>query len=499
MHTKLELYRKVTPLAHLGIWERNLLTGSIYWNKVIREIYEVGPDFNPTLDQSIQFYVDRPGIIQLMNDGIKTGNAQVKDVRLKSAKGNLKWVRFRLCAEFNSDGSCAIIYGTLEDITTQVSVLQKLSDREEQFHHAFEYAPIGMALVSTEGDWLRVNGTLCKMLGYVKEEFLRLTFQDITHPEDLNTDLEHMYQLLAGKIGAYTMNKRYFHKEGYIIWVSLSVTLVVGQAGQPLYFVSQIKDITEQKKYEEILQAEVTERKRIESELIKTLEIVNGQNDRLLNFAHIVSHNLRSHIGNIQMIVNMVGEEQDPEEKKNLLDMLNVNSANLQETLVHLNDVVDVQVAGKQHLKLLNLSQEVNKTVKTLAGSLKQLKAEIDIDVDPTIELEFNPAYLESILLNLLTNGIKYRSFERKLTLRVQGMRKEKTAILQVSDNGIGIDMKMHGSKLFGMYKTFHGNEDAKGIGLFLVKNQVEAMGGRITATSVPKEGTTFTITLNLQ
>jgi signal transduction histidine kinase len=186
--------------------------------------------------------------------------------------------------------------------------------------------------------------------------------------------------------------------------------------------------------------------------------------------------------------------EEDTAEKDSLIGMLGINAVNLQDTLVHLNEVVDVHASGKQRLKILNLAKEIEKTTGVLSGSLKAAAAKLSIEVSPEIEFEFDPAYLESILLNLLTNAIKYRNPEKLLEININANKLKDQIILRFKDNGMGIDMVQNGNKLFGMYKTFHGNDDARGIGLFLVKNQVEAMGGNITAESIPGNGTTFII-----
>ncbi|WCT13371.1 sensor histidine kinase [Mucilaginibacter jinjuensis] len=483
MDRNLILYEKVIPLAHLGIWERNLVTGEIYWNQVAREIYETGDDFHPTLDQTFSFYTDQDALKSLFDKAIASEEPERGEFRLCTAKGNLKWIKLRLQAG-HRDGE-RIVYGTIKDISNQRNILDTLAEREEQFHHAFEYAPIGMALVATDGKWIRVNKNLCEMLGYKKEHFMQKTFQDITHPDDLDLDLHQMHALLDGKTPSYSMEKRYYHANGSIIWALLSVTLVRDKENAPLYFVSQIKDITE--------------RKKMEIERDNALKIINAQNSRLLNFAHIISHNLRSHAGNIKMLTDMIAEENDHAERENLISLLGINSVNLMETLEHLNDAVDIR-SGKNHeLKTLNLLREIKKIRNVLTVSLHQINAELIIDVDPEIEISVDQAYLESILLNLLTNCIKYRKTDIPLSIRISANAEKNKAVLEITDNGIGIDLSVYGDKLFGMYNTFHGNEDAHGIGLFLVKNQVESMGGTIGVRSSPGNGATFIVIFPIQ
>jgi diguanylate cyclase (GGDEF)-like protein/PAS domain S-box-containing protein len=140
--------------------------------------------------------------------------------------------------------------GIGSDITDRVRRDNALLDSEARFRNAFGSAAIGMAIVSLEGRWLQVNPPLCGMLGYSEAEFMERTFQDITHPEDLETDLDYVKQVLRGDMRSYQMEKRYFHKDGHVVWVLLSVSLVRGIDDTPLHFIAQIQDITARKETE---------------------------------------------------------------------------------------------------------------------------------------------------------------------------------------------------------------------------------------------------------
>lgn len=139
----------------------------------------------------------------------------------------------------------------LRDITERKQAEEALEKSEERFRRAFDNAPIGMALVSPEGRWLKVNRVLCEMVGYPEPELLQIDFQHITHPDDLQKDLGFVRQVLAREIPSFQMEKRYFHKNGTQVSVMLSVSLVCNRAGEPLYFVSQIENVTERKQREE--------------------------------------------------------------------------------------------------------------------------------------------------------------------------------------------------------------------------------------------------------
>ncbi|MEG4044905.1 PAS domain S-box protein [Microcoleus sp. Pol17_C1] len=142
----------------------------------------------------------------------------------------------------------------MRDISDRKQIEMALRNSEEQFRHAFEDASIGMAIVSLDGHWVKVNPALCQILGYSSEELLALTFQDITHPDDLDADLSYANQLLAGTISTYQLEKRYFHKQGHIIWILLDGSLVQDGQGNPLHFIAQIQDITARKEAQKTLE-----------------------------------------------------------------------------------------------------------------------------------------------------------------------------------------------------------------------------------------------------
>jgi PAS domain S-box-containing protein len=140
-----------------------------------------------------------------------------------------------------------------KQIVERKRAVEALRESEERFRGAFDFAAVGMALVDPDGRWLQVNRSLCELVGYSEEELLNTNFQSITHPEDLKTDLTYMRQVLSGEIPQYQMETRFFHKFGHIVWILLSVSLVRDAQGVPLYFISQIQDITQRRQTEQQL------------------------------------------------------------------------------------------------------------------------------------------------------------------------------------------------------------------------------------------------------
>ena len=150
----------------------------------------------------------------------------------------------------DQEGKLVAIVGVSRDVTERKRAEKALKESEQRFASSFRDAAIGMALVGLDGRWLQVNPAMCKMLGYPEEGLLGKTFQDVTHPDDLNADLEHMRRTLVGEIDTYGMEKRYVHREGRVVWGLLSASLVRDDEGEPLYFIAQIQDITGRRRAE---------------------------------------------------------------------------------------------------------------------------------------------------------------------------------------------------------------------------------------------------------
>ena len=195
---------------------------------------------------------------------VRTGLPFDAEYRLRRVDGVYRWHIDRGHAQHGAAGEIVRWVGTCTDIHDQRETRALLEDlvarrttdlaaSEEQFRHAFEHAGIGMALVGLDGSWLRVNRALYGIIGYREKELLDKTFQEITHPDDLDADMDHVQELLEGRSNSYQMSKRYLHKDGHIVWVRLTASLVRDEKGKPRHFVSQIEDITARVRTEEAL------------------------------------------------------------------------------------------------------------------------------------------------------------------------------------------------------------------------------------------------------
>jgi len=356
---------------------------------------------------------------------------------------------------------------------------RKIFNTETEFKAIFDQAPVGIVRVDSKtGNFIDVNKEYCKIVGYSEEELKKINFEKITYPDDIEEDLKYMELLKNEKIDEFSMEKRYIHKNGKIVWVNLLVSNILKVGNNPGYIIGIIEDITE--------------KKRTEEELKQSFELVSDQNKRLLNFSYIVSHNLRSHTSNIEMISTFLETANTQEERDEMIDLLKKVSHSLNETIYNLNEVVSIRNNINLSVEKINIHDYIEKTKTILADQIHKKHAIIHNKVSPSIEIDYNVAYFESIIYNFVSNAIRYSHPDREPEITLSFDEKEKS--LKISDNGIGIDLEKNGDKLFGMYKTFNNNPDSKGIGLFITKNQIDAMGGRIETESKLNKGTTFTI-----
>lgn len=234
-----------------------------------------------------------------------------------------------------------------------------------------------------------------------------------------------------------------------------------------------------------------------ELELQQTIKQYSEQNNRLLNFSHIVSHNLKTHSANIKMLLDMIDTEDNDLTKEEYINHLRTVSNDFNETITHVSQIVNIQNNINIIKEPLDINHYIEKTRKITNNYNIEQKAIIINNVPKGSIIHFNSAYLESILLNFSTNSIKYAHPDRFPIITFDFFIVNEKKVLTVTDNGLGIDLERHGNLLFGMYKTFHKHKDANGIGLYITKNQIESMNGQISVESKPGTGTTFKVTFN--
>jgi len=367
-----------------------------------------------------------------------------------------------------------------------LSISDQVQESEEKFRKTFYNSSIGIALVSPVGNWIDVNDAVCIMLGYSREELKALTFQDITHMEDLGADLELLGQTLQGGISSYNLEKRYIHKNGKIVHALLSVSLVRSTQGEPKFFISQLINMTETKELFLALERKNLLLEATSSDLEKKI-------DQLEEFNRIVAHNLRGSIGNVVSLVALLKDGGVDVDTKEVTGLLDDSSRAVLENLQNLMKVLEVRANHGVQFEELNFQKSLQSVLSILSGIIRNKRAKISYEFEvPTVL--YPKVYLESIFYNLLDNALKYTKPDLEPKIVIRTYKENDKTVLSVQDNGLGINLKIYEDQIFKYKKIFHRGFESNGVGLFMTKNQIETFGGSIDVQSKVNEGSTFMV-----
>jgi len=379
---------------------------------------------------------------------------------------------------------------SFNEITTRKESEEALRLSEEKFSSAFEHATTGMALVSLVGRWLKVNQAVCDSLGYTAEELSAKTFQDITHPEDLESDLANVRKLIDGEINFYKMEKRYFHKEGRLVWALLGVSLLRDKQGTPLYFLSQIEDITAIK--------QAMARQEELREKAQAAERAKGE------FLANMSHEIRTPMNGVIGMTGLLLDTELDAEQRSVAETIRASGESL---LSLINDILDFSKieAGKLAFEEVDfdLQKVVEDTLEMMAGQAQAKGLELAGGVDPEVvtRLRGDPRRVQQILTNLISNAIKFTKTGDVSVRIVTELETDDYACLrfEIKDTGIGITREAK-ARLFQPFvqadnstaRVFGGT----GLGLAICKRLAESMNGDIGVESHPGKGSRFWVTM---
>jgi len=482
-----ERYDIVSKATSDTIWDWKIQQDSMTWNKGIENVFgykqnQVGKSSEWWFDNihpedSIKMSIKLYSFIEQ-----KTEKWQ-DQYRFKCADGSYKYVLDRGFILKDENGKSVRMIGAIQDITKQKEEEQRLKLLETVITHTKD------SVIITEPDLydgsipkiVYVNPTFSVMSGYDSGEIIGKSLNIFKGPNSDNQEYEKLINAISKKEEcqvetiSYTKSKQEY-------WVNFSMLPVYNSDGELSHWVSIQRDISEEKKQE-------VEKEQLIRELTQN-------NKDLQQFSYITSHNLRAPLSNLTGLLNLIEDIPiENEELKEILDGFNKSTHLLNDTI---NDLVKVIIIKdnpsieKEDLLLKDIFEDVFSQLDFLIGLHKPI---IKFNFEEVSFLNTNKSYLESILLNLLTNAIKYKSESRKLKINITAHQHGDNVLLIFKDNGIGIDLDRNRDKIFGLYQRFHDYPDSKGLGLYLVKSQVETMGGTISIESKVDVGTSFTLT----
>jgi PAS domain S-box-containing protein len=381
------------------------------------------------------------------------------------ADGQKVWSQWAIHPWLDADGAVGGIILFTEDITARKQSEAALRTTEAMNRAAMDKAPIGKALVRPDGRFMKVNPALCLLLGYSENDLLATDFQAITHPDDLAADLAHLRDLLDGRTVSYQMEKRYFHRDGRVVWVQLSVSLVRRADGAVDFLVAQIQDITERKNIE-----------RMKDEFIA-----------------VVGHELRAPLSAIRDSLGEIAAARDatmPDSLQHVFDNAHRNCERLGSLV---EEILDLEkIAGGQ--MRFDFKDEQIATITRHVVSVNEAYSRISLaEIDPGWTVYVDTARYGQALSSLLSNAAKFSPAGSRIEVGAE-LRGDWVRVF-VRDQGEGIPDEFR-SRIFGKFSQADPlaarQKGGAGLGLYVTRQLVEQMRGSIGFASVPGAGTTF-------
>ena len=364
--------------------------------------------------------------------------------------------------------------------------MEKLAGYQYAFDNSFL-----MATTDQKGVITHINDTFCKVTKYSSDELIGKNYNVLIsniQPKPVTRIRETIAQF-----GKWRGEIKIVAKDGSISWLDTNIFQFENQIDKSYSYSIVCSDITFKK--ESYDQLKIAYLKAIEDARI--LELKNTQ---LIDLCSILSHNLRAPLINISMLVDYAEQSQDEIERNEVLAKVKPVVNYLMDDL---NELVEsIQVSQDIDIKVdkIVLKDALEKVLQRFGAQIDQFKADIQYNFEQAPVIYFPQNYIDSILSNLISNALKYKSPDRNPVIKIETINKENNRIvLAVNDNGLGINLDIHKDNVFKIRKTFHKHPDARGFGLYMTKNQVEAMNGKIWIESKPGEGSTFFIEFKSQ
>tara|TARA_B100000614_G_scaffold258752_1_gene281795 strand:+ start:59648 stop:61228 length:1581 start_codon:yes stop_codon:yes gene_type:complete len=357
-----------------------------------------------------------------------------------------------------------------------IQALKKAKTERDLLENLFRYSRIGKCHVALDGRFIKANPRLYEILGYDESELMNMTFQDITYKDDLNTDLYLVQQTIDNKIDNYTLEKRYIHKNGHIVWVEITVSMIRDRQGKNLHFIVEVIDITDQKQSDQDMLD-------IKSDILQS-------NQELESFAYAISHDLKAPLRGIdnlsQWIAEDIGTAIDPD-IAHKLGLLRERTGRMQKLI---DGLLEYSRIGRQDTEVEEF--DTQEAIQNVIGMIGR-NAEFNVKNMPVIY--GNQTRFTQVISNLVDNAIKYNDSEVP-SIKIGCSDNEKFYEFYVKDNGKGIDKKFH-DKIFDMFSKLTPKDDGEGVGvgLALVKRIVTQLGGNVRVSSQIGKGSTFYFT----
>ncbi|RKZ00257.1 MAG: hypothetical protein DRQ13_00800 [Ignavibacteriae bacterium] len=487
-------YEIAVHAGKIGVWEFWLNEKKYFSDKNLKALYGFNEDeLTDSLDDwsALVYEEDRDEMEEEFQKFLESNESEfLLEHRIYKKDGSIGWVIDRgVLFQPDSEKPLRLI-GTTTDITEFKHAELALIKSEERFRNVFESSGIGMALLSLDSNFTKVNKTFCEMLGYSYNELLEMNMRDITHPGDMDKSMNIKYEMLNGKSsGSRNVEKRYLHKSGGTIWAIVTISLVKDSNTKPNYFIVQIQNITQRKKAEEQLACYAEE-----------LKITNQSKDK---FFSIISHDLRSPFNALLGITEYLTQyykDMNPDEVKDSVNNIYRSSKKLYSLIINLLEWSRLHTGRMEVEKIsLNLKEAGKEAVNLFNENASAKKIDLINKISEDINVSADKYMIDTVLRNLIANSIKFTKPDGHIILSAKKVGN--MTEVSVEDNGIGIS-KENQKKIFRIDTQYHidgtANEKGTGLGLILCKEFVEKNNGTIRIESKENEGSKFIFTVPL-
>ncbi len=464
-------------------WTKNKISGKESWSKDMFKIIGASSHNLFSFHQFISEYVhenDQYVLIENLENYIENKTAFKTDIRVRKKNKDYYWLTCKSLIEINDTITPKEHLIVFVDINKEKKYKIRYEENKFFYQESAEMTRTGGWFIDFEHKktyWDRGTRNILGISKSIKPS-IKIGLSFFSKEYKYNT-LKHLLDCSRNGF-PFHMETKLNTKRGHSIWAII--------IGKPIY--NEAKVIIGMRG---VLQ-DIYELKMKELSIKKSMDIISSQNTRLYNFAHIVSHNLRSHSSNLDLIIELIKDTGNEDEKEELFGTLIKVSESLNKTIEHLNEVAAIHTFINRKVESIRFNDTLQLVTSSINQIINQENALIESDFSEVEDLEYVPAYLESIFLNLITNAIKYKHPKRSPHIYIKTYKQQDKKYMIVKDNGSGIDLESFGSKVFSMYGTFHQQEEAVGIGLFMTKNQIESLNGTIDIESEVGVGTVFTI-----
>lgn len=425
---------------------------------------------------------DRAKAIELLK---KKGEFNDYEVSFRSKAGDEVFVSLNARLIYGADGLPSHLDGSFRNITEHQLAEEKLKKSEEKHRALIENISDTIILINDKVEVIYQSPSFGRSAGFKPTELEGKTILDFMHPGDLQTSKADLQKAKNAPGIPQAVQYRIIHKQGHNIWIEGTITNLLHNDSVNAYIVIY-RDITERKAAEQ-------ERASMTSDIIQ-------RNKDLEQFAYIISHNLRAPVANVIGITDLLHlPGLSNAEKEEMMEALSLNVNKLDSVIKDLNHILQVKREVSEKKGVVQLSKLLKDVENSILNMITQENVSIKSDFSAIDHFTTLKSYLYSVFFNLISNSIKYKRQDVNPEIEIISQLSGNTITLIFRDNGLGIDLLKYEDQIFGLYKRFHLHTEGKGIGLFMVKTQVETLGGKISIKSEPDRGSEFIIEFEIE